>query len=101
MFEFGPPIAPDPGCERSHVCLSDAEGTCPNQWFKQCVACFKRIFGEKVSVNTPFKGGYTIRTHCRELPWIQVELSRGAFLTDEQKRERVSQALTAFCHSVF
>jgi N-formylglutamate deformylase len=101
MAEFGPPIGPDPGCERPHVCLSDAEGTCPCQWFTQFVACFESIFGDRVSVNTPFKGGYIIRSHSGELPWIQVELSRAAFLSNEQKHERVLKALKTFCHSVF
>jgi N-formylglutamate amidohydrolase len=101
MVEFGPPISPDPGCERPYVCLSDAEGTCPGQWFEQFAGCFKSLFGDQVSLNKPFKGGYIIRSHASELPWVQIELSRGAFLSDEQKHERVLQALTTFCHSVF
>ena len=101
MAEFGPPIGPDPGCERPHVCLSHAEGTCPDKWFIQCITCFESTFGDKVSVNTPFTGGHIIRSHASELPWVQIELSRGAFLSDEQKHERVLRALKAFCDSTF
>ena len=101
MAEFGPPVGPDPGCERPYVCLSDAEGTCPQKWFAQFVACFESTFGDRVSVNAPFTGGHIIRSHASELPWVQVELSRAAFDTNEQKHERVLQALTEFCDSVF
>ena len=101
MAEFGPPLGPDPGCERPSVCLSDAEGTCPKEWFDRLVTCFESIFWERVSANTPFKGGHTIRSHASELPWVQIELSRRAFLSDEQKHEQVLQALTTFCDSVF
>ena len=101
MVEFGPPIGPDPGSERPHVCLSEAQGTCPHDWFVRLTACFESAFGDNVSVNTPFSGGHIIRSHACELPWVQVELSRAAFLTDEQKHECVLQALTVFCHSVF
>jgi len=101
MAEFGPPIGPDPGCERPHVCLSDAGGTCSHTWFAKLVSSFENTFGDEVSINTPFKGGYIIRSHACELPWVQVELSRGAFMSDEQKYERVLQALTSFCNSIF
>ena len=101
MAEFGPPIGPDSGCERPYVCLSDADGTCPREWFTEFVTCFESIFGEGVSVNAPFKGGHIIRSHAAELPWIQVELSRAVFLSDEQKHVRVLQAIKAFCDSVF
>lgn len=101
MAEFGPPTGPDPGCERPSASLSDAERTCPKEWFIRLVSCFESAFGDEVSVNAPFKGGHIIRSHAAELPWVQVELSRAAFLSDEQKHEKVLQALTAFCHSIF
>lgn len=101
MFEFAPPIAPDPGCERPYVCLSDANQTCPKQWIERLAACFREIFPNKVTINRPFTGGYIIQSHASELPWIQIELSRGAFLSDEQKHRRVLEVLTTFCHSVF
>ena len=100
MLEFGPPIAPDPGGERPYVCLSNANGTCPKEWLEHLATCFREAFPNKVSLNHPFTGGYIIQSHALELPWIQVELSRGAFLTDEQKHDRVLQALTTFCDRV-
>ncbi len=101
MAEFSPPIDPNPGCKRPHVCLSNAEGTCPNEWFERLGACFRENFPNKISMNIPFKGGHIIRSHASELAWVQIELSRGAFLSEEQKHERVLRALTTFCDSVF
>jgi len=61
------------------------------------VHCFKQSFDSEISVNRPFKGGYIIRSHSSELPWVQIELSRAPFLQTCEKRERVIQALTLFC----
>lgn len=101
MAEFGPPIGPDPGCERPYICLSNAGGTCPKEWFDHLTACFREVHPANISVNKPFTGGYIIRSHASELPWIQVELSRAAFLSDEQKHEMVLRVLTSFCDSLF
>lgn len=101
MAEFSPPIDPSPGCERPYVCLSNAGGTCPKEWFEHLAECFRENLPNKVSLNIPFTGGYIIQSHASELPWVQIELSRGAFLSDEQKHERVVRALKAFCDSVF
>jgi N-formylglutamate amidohydrolase len=62
---------------------------------------FTRTFGERVSVNAPFQGGYITRTHAAELPWVQLELSRGAFRSSQEKREAVLEALHAFCRTTF
>ena len=59
-------------------------------------ACLERSFGLPVAVNEPFRGGYVVRSHAAELPWMQLELSRGDFLTRVEKRERVLDALRAF-----
>lgn len=101
MSEYGPPVGPDPGRERPYVCLSNADGTCPNTWLRNLVSCFQEVFAIEVSVNVPFKGGHIIRSHSWELPWIQLELSRATFLSDEQKHELVLRAFNSFCHSVF
>jgi N-formylglutamate deformylase len=100
MAEFGPPIGPDPGCERPYVCLSNAGRTCPAEWLKHLAVCFREVYPTNVAINHPFTGGYTIQSHASELPWVQVELSRSAFLSDEQKHERVLHALTMFCDLV-
>jgi len=54
-----------------------------------------------VSVNEPFEGGHIIRAHCREIPWMQLELSRARFLPIEEKRRRLLDALECFCTAVF
>jgi hypothetical protein len=59
--------------------------------------CFERAFETEVAINDPFRGGYIIRAHARQLPWIQVELSRAPFLINAEKRERVLAALTEWC----
>jgi N-formylglutamate amidohydrolase len=101
MAEFGPPVGPDPGRRRPHVCLSDAGGTCPKTWLRHLAACLQEAFVTGISLNAPFKGGHIIRSHACELPWVQIELSRAPFLPEEEKRERLLQALTAFCRTVF
>ena len=100
MAAFGPPIAPDTGIERPHICLSNADRTCPESLFEGCVTCFKSVFGEAPAVNTPFKGGYIIRTHAAELPWIQVELSRASFISKSEKYVKVLEAIELFCKTV-
>jgi N-formylglutamate deformylase len=94
MAEVGPPIGPDSGSRRPRVCLSNGDGsTCPQEWFISLSNCFSKAFGDDVSVNAPFKGGYITRSHAREIPWIQIELNREPFLDNEGKSQRVFQAL--------
>ena len=97
MAAVGPPSATDSDCERPKICLSNAHGTCPQEWFEKLVQCLEASFESEISINHPFKGGYIIRSHSSELPWIQVEISRAPFLQTSEKRERVLQALTLFC----
>jgi N-formylglutamate amidohydrolase len=94
MAEYGPPVGPDPGLKRPRVCLSNGEGTCPNQWIQTLAKCFAHTFESDVSLNHPFKGGHIIRSHAKEMPWVQLELSREGFLTDEEKGGRVLKALS-------
>ena len=100
MAAIGPPSATDSGRERPHICLSNAHGTCPQDWFEKLIHCFEESFDSEISVNYPFKGGYIIRSHSSELPWVQVELSRAPFLPITEKRKRVLQALALFCRMV-
>jgi formiminoglutamase len=98
MAATGPPIGPDPGRQRPHVCLSDGDGqTLPPARMQGLADCFRAAFGAQVQVNTPFSGGYIIRRHGHALPWLQLELSRGPFASVQEKRERVLRALKAFC----
>jgi len=96
MAAFGPPVGPDPGIERPHICLSNADGTCPQEWMWIISRCFEKVFNTNVSVNSPFKGGYIIKSHSHEIPWIQLELSRDPFLTNLDKGRCVLEALQQF-----
>jgi formiminoglutamase len=100
MAAIGPPCSKDSGRQRPNICLSDAQGSCPQDWFDKIIHCFAESFNSKVSINHPFKGGHIIRSHSSELPWVQVELSRAPFLTILAKRERVLRALTLFSRTV-
>jgi formiminoglutamase len=97
MAAHGPPIGPDPGRERPWVCLSDAGGTCPPAWMTSLARFLGEAFGKAPSINQPFKGGYIIRTHASEMPWVQVELSRAPFMTPGEKRARVLLGLRDWC----
>ena len=93
MAAVGPPVGPDPGKERPHVCLSNADGTCPQSWMNVVRACFSKVFNGNVSINSPFKGGFITRSHACEISWIQLELSRADFLSTKEKSQRVLAAL--------
>jgi formiminoglutamase len=95
MAASGPPVGPDPGVERPWVCLSNAGGTtCPQEWIESLKSCFEEVFGPNVLINDPFKGGFITRSHATELPWLQLELSRGPFMSNAEKRRAVLHALT-------
>lgn len=93
MAAKGPPIGPGPGIERPWVCLSNAGCTCPGKWLEGLAGCFERAFEGNVKINDPFLGGYIIQTHSREIPWVQLEISRAPFLCHAEKRDRVLSAL--------
>ncbi len=97
MAAIGPPVGPDPDQERPWVCLSNAHGTCPPEWLDALADCFHRAFGRAPAINEPFTGGYITRTHAVEMPWVQLELSRGPFMALKQKRECVLTALSDWC----
>ena len=96
MAAHGPPVGPDPGVERPQVCLGNADGTCPSDWMASLQACFQQRFPGAVTINNPFSGGYITRYHGREMPWVQLELSRGHFADDSQKSRWVVNALSAW-----
>jgi N-formylglutamate amidohydrolase len=99
MAAVGPPVAPDPGVTRPLICLSNADGTCPRAWLESLAACLTASFGEQVSINHPFRGGYIIRSHASELPWLQLELSRARTMSMAEKRRRLLDALFSW-HAV-
>ncbi|MBW2506443.1 MAG: N-formylglutamate amidohydrolase [Deltaproteobacteria bacterium] len=102
MAAMGPPISPDAGKNRPLVCLSNAHGTCPDEWLLELSYCFQKVFPhEKVQINKPFRGGYIIRTYSYELPWLQIELSRTEHIFNVQKRDGVLEALNVWENTIF
>ncbi len=97
MAAIAPPVAPDPGQERPLVCLGDNHGrTLPPGWMDQLVKAFGAAFETEVAVNEPFAGGHITRTHGKEMPWVQLELSRDTSMSTAEKGERVLSALSEF-----
>ena len=96
MAAKGPPIGPDPGMERPAICLSNADGTCPQPWIESLAKCLTETFAQRVTINDPFRGGYITRTHAAELPWIQFEFSRAPFLENSRKRALLLEALESW-----
>ncbi|MGR8918139.1 MAG: N-formylglutamate amidohydrolase [Gammaproteobacteria bacterium] len=98
MAEFGPPVGPDPDAERPLVCLGNVNGaSCPAGWAERLADCLEQAFGEPVALNVPFSGGYVTRTHGREMPWIQLELSRTARVSNADKTAGIRAALERWC----
>jgi N-formylglutamate amidohydrolase len=96
MAACGPPVGPDPGEERPQVCIGDGNGACPRQWAELLAECFRDQFPGEVTINRPFSGGYITRFRGSEMPWVQLELSRGSFASEEQKGTWVLAALTGW-----
>ncbi len=92
MAASGPPVGPDPGSERPWLCLSNGEGTCPQEWIEGLAACFAELIDGQIGINDPFRGGYITRSHAAEMPWIQLELSRAPHMTNDEKRQMVLSA---------
>jgi len=97
MAEYGPPVGPDAGVKRPLVCLGNVHGkSCPIEWVEQMASCFRKEFDGHVTINTPFAGGYITQVHSREMPWIQLELSRSSYFTTEVKSIKVAAALSSW-----
>lgn len=93
MAAVGPPVGPDPGRDRPWVCVSNAGGTCPQEWIDTLRDGFQQQLDGPVRVNDPFRGGYITRSHSSEMPWVQIELSRADYLPYDAKRRMVLAAL--------
>ena len=102
MAPVGPPAGHDAGKERPLVCVSNAGTACPDRWLGELAGCFHEVFpGEHVAINSPFRGGYIIRSYSSELPWIQVEVSRTARLSNDDKAAGVMAALSVWSSIIF
>lgn len=101
MAAVGPPIGPDTGTDRPPICLGDVDGqSLPRGWTDTLAECLAAAFNFEISVNKPFRGGYITRRHMAEMPWIQIEFSRSACLSNANKKTRLLEALDAFCRRV-
>ena len=100
MSPVGPPMGPDPGGNRPVVCVSNRDGTCPEAWVRGLASCFAEVFRERVAINTPFRGGYIIRAHASEMPWVQLEISQTDTYPVAFKKNCVLEGLRRFCHTV-
>ena len=97
MAAVGPPVGSDAGKPRPRACISNDDRTCPSEWLATLQESLAHQLGGEVTINTPFRGGYIIRTHAAERPWLQVELSRAPYMTNVQKRQAVLEALGELC----
>jgi formiminoglutamase len=93
MAATAPPISPDAGTPRPPLCLSNGDGTCSVEAMNLVAECLAESFGCEASINRPFKGGHIIRSHAPELPWMQLEISRGDFMSIGEKRSCFGDAL--------
>ena len=98
MADYGPPIGPDPNQKRPLACLGSVQHTtCSMEWTTVLADCLRREFGDNVSINKPFAGGYITQDHGREMPWVQLELSRDQVLTDIEKGIKIINAVATWC----
>ncbi len=97
MAAFGPPVGSDSDMRRPPICISNADGTCSQELMKSLTSCFEEFFKVKVSVNYPFTGGYIIKSHSHEIPWVQLEFSRADFMSNNEKSDRLLKALINWC----
>jgi N-formylglutamate amidohydrolase len=100
MVETAPPISPISGQTRPSVCLGFADGTCPEEWIRALKESLEIEFRMEVKTNDPFRGGYIIRKHSNELPWMQIEMSRGDFMDIYKKKEHFMNALIKWTSTV-
>ena len=94
MAEYGPPVGPDPASKRPQACLGNVNGnSCPDEWTTILQRALQKHFPGEVTVNRPFSGGYITRFHGAEMPWIQLELSRGTFASSGEKSGWVAASI--------
>lgn len=101
MATHGPPVGPDAGQPRPLACVSDADGACQRSWTEELARQLTNALGSEARINDPFKGGYIARTHSAELPWLQLEISRGDFATAKEKAKAVLTALENWVSRIF
>jgi len=89
MASIAPNISPD-GKEkkRPKFCLSNQDGkTSSNEMIELLASCIAESFEidrDDISLNDPFHGGHITKTYGNNpLPWIQVEMNRDLYLSED------------------
>jgi N-formylglutamate amidohydrolase len=100
MAATAPLIAADAGSTRPFMCLSNAGFTCTDEWLSIFAGCLESAFRRPVSLNSPFQGGYIIRSHAGEVPWVQLELTRRGSMSAAEKKRRLAEALVMLCERI-
>jgi formiminoglutamase len=100
MADKGPPVGPDPGKPRPAVCLGGGDGAIPQDWLNALKNCFEVFFPGEVTIDEPFSGGHITRSHCVDIPWVQLELSREGYFTDLEKSRAVINSLKIWCRLI-
>lgn len=97
MLETAPNTRYFPQRRRPFICLSnrgDKLGnkvigrrlTCPPEMIRSLSWFIKEQFPEEekdIRLNDPFLGGHIVRHHSKKLPWIQIELNRKSYLSQD------------------
>lgn len=97
MLDRAPSISANPGRQRPFICLSnrgDHQGnsvrgrrlTCPPEMIRSLANFLKEQFPQEahdITINDPFQGGYIVRRHSNNLPWMQIELNRRSYLASQ------------------
>lgn len=106
MVGVGLPGAPDQGKKRPLICLGnsgDGQGspkkgvlpTCPVSWIQDLARLFRERFPApgSVAINQPYSGGFISNAHYwhKGIPWIQLEVNRSIFESDDANPENGSQ----------
>ena len=89
MAAVAPSISPD-GNEKKRpaFCISNQDGkTCTQEMLDRLVECISKSFSipsQEINQNDPFKGGHITKTYGNNpLPWIQIEMNRDMYLSEE------------------
>ncbi len=87
MEAIGPEVSPDRGQKRPSICLGTNYGkSCSKDMAEELAKCFRTAFeldAYEVTIDKPFSGGFITQTYGNQsVPWIQIEISRGLYLTE-------------------
>lgn len=113
MLDQAPVISDEYGQKRPFICLSNngdimgekVEGrrlTCSPELINSLAKYLQQEFPGKANnilLNEPFRGGHIVREHSKNLPWIQIELNRSAYLNQQwfdEKNLTVCQSRVKF-----